>query len=180
MSSLLIKGTSKAGLALPAMLLLALVGVIGGQAGILAVPNFAPFNGPETVIVASRPLVYRTTGDFLRGNASIDGPLVRVERPAPVEIMKYQVSAVDYAACVADGACSRAEPKRRGAGNVPVTGVSFDDAEDFALWLSSRTGVHWRLPTVQEWAFAAGSKAVDPALGTDTDPTDPADLADLQ
>lgn len=175
MSNMLIKDISNAGLTLPAMLLLALLGVIGWQAGILAVPNFARVNGPETVIVASRPFTYRATGEYLRGNSSIDGPLVSVDAPAPVEIMKYQVSAADYAACVADSACSKAEPKRRGAGNVPVTGVSFKDTEDYALWLSSRTGARWRLPTVQEWTFAAGSKAIDPALGTDTDPTDPAE-----
>lgn len=157
------------------MLLLAFLGVIGWQAGISTVPNFAPVNGPETVMIASRPFTYRATGDFLRGNASIDGPLVSVDAPAPVEIMKYQVSAADYAACVADGACSKAEPKRHGTGNIPVTGVSFKDAADYALWLSRRTGAHWRLPTVQEWNFAAGSKAVDPALGADTDPTDPAE-----
>ena len=174
MSSLAIKDTAKAGIALPAALLSALLGVIGWQTGILAVPNLSPVNGPETVVIASRPFAYRETGEFLRDGASIDGPLVQVDAPAPIEIMKYQVSALDYSECVADGACSKAEPKRHGMGNVPVTGVSFTDAEDYALWLSRRTGTHWRLPTVQEWNFAAGSKAVDPALGTETDATDPA------
>jgi formylglycine-generating enzyme required for sulfatase activity len=58
---------------------------------------------------------------------------------------------------------------------VPVTGVSFRDATDYANWLSRETGNIWRLPTVGEWAFAAGSKARDHALGRETDGADPAE-----
>ncbi len=110
----------------------------------------------------------------MRGTAVVDGPLVEVVEPAPLEIMQYQVSVAEYGLCVADGACRKAEPRRRGSGNVAVTGVSFDDATDYAAWLSHRTGETWRLPTVGEWAFAAGSKARDHALDRATDEKDPA------
>lgn len=174
MSSLVLKSESAAGLAVPIVLLMALLGIVGVQTGVFIIPTLAPVVGPETVVIAARPFAYRATGDFQRGSVSIDGPMLEVSDPPPLEIMKYQVSATDYARCVSDGGCAKADPKRRGNGNVPVTGVSFQDATDYAQWLSARSGVRWRLPTVEEWAMAAGSKATDPALGIDSDVTDPA------
>ena len=160
---------------LPALLLAGLVTFMGFQADVIRMPTFATAaSGPETITIAPRPFDYRASGEFIRGGASVDGPLVHVEQPQPLEIMTYQVTAADYAACVADGACRRAEPRRRVTGNVPVTGVSFDDAADYARWLSERTGQTWRLPTIEEWAFAAGSRAVDHALGIEANAADPA------
>jgi serine/threonine-protein kinase len=37
----------------------------------------------------------------------------------------------------------------------PVANVSYKDAEAFAAWLSKRDGVVYRLPTEEEWEFAA-------------------------
>jgi formylglycine-generating enzyme required for sulfatase activity len=163
-------------LALPGLLLAGLVSLIGVQTAIIPLPHLGAARPPvaETVIIAPRAFDYRASGDFLRGSAAVDGPMIHVANPAELEIMTYQVSAADYAQCVADGACKKAEPRKGGTGNVPATGVSFDDASDYAVWVSRRTGATWRLPTVEEWVFAAGSKAVDHALGVETDATDPA------
>jgi formylglycine-generating enzyme required for sulfatase activity len=149
---------------------------MGVQTNLITIPTFGPsMTGPETVLIASRPFDFRAGGDYVSGNAPSDSPMVHVEQPPPLEIMKYQVSAADYAQCVTDGACEKAQPRRRGKGNVPATGVSYDDAIDYAAWLSKQTGATWRLPTIEEWTFAAGSKAVDPALGVKTDTSDPAE-----
>lgn len=162
------------GLTLPAVLLAGLLAVVAGQTGVISWPTGTTVTGPETVTIAARPYSYRATGEFVRGRAAVDGPLVTVEAPARLEIMKYQVSDADYALCVADGACKKADPRRRGEGNVPVTGVSFNDATDYAAWLSASSGQTWRLPTVAEWTFAAGSKARDHALDVAVDERDPA------
>ncbi len=37
----------------------------------------------------------------------------------------------------------------------PVVNVSLNDANDFAAWRSKRDGVTYRLPTEQEWEYAA-------------------------
>ena len=162
-------------LALPALLLVGLVGVIAAQAGVLALPK-SPAEGvfmPATVVVPAHAYGYRAPGEYLRAGTVADAPRIEAEGVA-LEIMTYQVTAADYRACVAEGACKAAEPRRRGDGNVPVTGVSYRDATDYAAWLSARTGARWRLPSVAEWSFAAGSKAVDTALGIETDAANPA------
>lgn len=163
-------------LLLPGALLVGLLAAIAGQTTGLQLPWLAPaLAGPETVTIAPRSYAYRATGDFLSGRQTIDGPMVTMDNPPALDIMTYQVSEADYGHCVADGACKAADPKRRGKGNVAVTGVSFRDATDYAAWLSEETGATWRLPTVAEWTFAAGSKAVDPSLGSGSETTDPAE-----
>ena len=42
-----------------------------------------------------------------------------------------------------------------GRENWPITNVSLDDAEKFAVWRSARDGVRYRLPKEEEWEYAA-------------------------
>ena len=162
-------------LALPTGLL-----IIGGALiGLQLFPtgfSFAPAgtSGPETVTIAPAEFTYRADGVFMRAGQPVDAPLVTAQLEAPLTIMKYQVSAADYAACVADGACAPAEPRNIGTGDVPATGVNYQDATAYAAWLSQQTGQQWTLPTDQQWAFAAGSAFADDALGVAEDETNPA------
>jgi formylglycine-generating enzyme required for sulfatase activity len=48
--------------------------------------------------------------------------------------------------------------------NLPAVQVSWQDATAYATWLSAKTGETWRLPTDEEWVFAAGSRFHDDAL----------------
>jgi formylglycine-generating enzyme required for sulfatase activity len=82
--------------------------------------------------------------------------------------MKYQVSYADYALCVGAGACAAPAPEYVPArADLPVTGVSFEDAQAYASWFSRQTGEAWMLPTDEQLAFAAGSRFPDDALGAD-------------
>jgi formylglycine-generating enzyme required for sulfatase activity len=117
----------------------------------------------ETVTVAPGTFTYRLPGEYLRNGRPVDAPTRQVTFRIGFAIMKYQVSADAYAACVADGACETADG--RTSGDVPVTGVSHRDAEAYAAWLSRRTGEVWRLPTDEEWSFAAAERLHDDALG---------------
>jgi formylglycine-generating enzyme required for sulfatase activity len=42
-----------------------------------------------------------------------------------------------------------------GTERLPVSNVSYEDARAFAAWRSKRDGVTYRLPTEEEWEFAA-------------------------
>lgn len=177
-------GISWTSLALPVLLLSTLLGTAAIQTGLFATAPAGPvLDAPQTVTVAPRSFDYRENGEFYRNGFAVDGPVRSVTMRSALTVMKFQVTAGDYARCVADGACPAAEPSYPVTdGETPVTGVSYDDANAYAAWLSARTGETWRLPTDQELAFAAGSRFPDDALGVDADSKNPADrwLADYR
>ena len=133
---------------------------VGAVAGALAVmkdsPVVPPFAPPETVAVETGEIQFRPLGNFSQGGKTRRPRRLRMTVPG-FDIMKYQVTGGQYAACVADGACA---PARVVAKDMPQTGVNWKDASDFAAWYSRRTGAHWRLPTEAEWQLAAAERYV--------------------
>lgn len=112
-----------------------------------------------TVTIAPRDFSYRMAGDFTRAGAVADAPLTQHRLGKSITIMKSQVTAAAYDECVQARACrplTQVQPPRP---DVPVVGVSWEDATAYARWLSAKTGEVWRLPTSAEWSFAAGSRA---------------------
>ncbi|WP_337181053.1 formylglycine-generating enzyme family protein [Shinella sp.] len=178
-------GNSWTSLALPALLLAALAGGLALKTDLIGSAPAGPvLDEPMTVEIAPRSFDYRESGEFFRNGFAVDGPVKTVAVRRALTIMKYQVTAGDYARCVADGACAAAEPGFAPAdpANTPATGVSYDDAMAYAKWLGARTGEIWVLPSDQDLAFAAGSRFPDDALGVDINSTNPADrwLADYR
>lgn len=99
---------------------------------------------------------------------------VHEERLAGFSIMRRQVSQAEYAACVADGDCPVLETATDGtAADLPAVGLSWQDANAFAAWLSRRSGQRYRLPRHGEWVRAAASSYLDEAPVVD-DPRNPA------
>ena len=94
---------------------------------------------------------------------------------------KYETTIAEYLACVQDGGCK--PPLWLESGNAfnihtgsdkdyfktagmsennkshPITGVSWDDAKAYGVWLSKKTGKDYQLPTEAQWEYAcrAGS-----------------------
>ncbi len=128
--------------------------------------------GPATVQIAPGAIIYRAAGDFTRGGQQAEAPLRELRFTKPLSIMQHQVSAVDYQLCVQDGACHAFERGVTVAADLPAVQVSWHDAQAYAAWLSRKTGKTWRLPSDEEWAYAAGSKFTDDGLSVD--PADPA------
>jgi formylglycine-generating enzyme required for sulfatase activity len=131
----------------------------------------AAFHGlePELVTVAAGTLRYRPAGEFTRAGRPLNTPFVML-RMRPLTIMRRQVTAGEYGACVAEGACPSVAASDA---TLPVVKVSWRDATAYAAWVSYKTGKKFRLPTDDEWAFAAGSRWRDDAL-PEGDPNDPA------
>jgi formylglycine-generating enzyme required for sulfatase activity len=107
-------------------------------------------------------LVAINGGNFLMGRQ--DGSPVETP-PHPVTVQPFmmdrtEVSNTEYAEFVSD---TNHPPPSHWAGKKPpfgqemwpVVNVSFEDANAFAAWRSKRDGVTYRLPTEQEWEYAA-------------------------
>ncbi|MGB3865913.1 MAG: SUMF1/EgtB/PvdO family nonheme iron enzyme, partial [Xanthobacteraceae bacterium] len=73
------------------------------------------------------------------------------------------VTAAEYARCVDDGGCQRIAGSAA-AEDRPMVGVSWRDATAYARWMTAKTGRLHRLPTDEEWVFAAAEKATDDVL----------------
>ena len=127
---------------------------------------------PAVISISPHASTYRVAGEYLLKGVPVDAPRV-AGNVAALSVMRFQVSQSDYARCVADGACKAAADPAADAGQWPVTGVSFVDATNYAAWLSKATGGFWRLPTDEEWAYAAGSRFSDDGLGLAANAADP-------
>jgi formylglycine-generating enzyme required for sulfatase activity len=132
------------------------------------------FHGsPETVEIAETVIEYPLPGEFLAGRQPAAAPVEKRAVPA-FRISKHQVSLADYGGCVADGACVRADASPTN-NDVPVTGVSWLDAQAYVHWYSEGTGQAWRLPTALEAAVAAGERFGGESFSAEADdPGNPA------
>ncbi len=162
-----------ASIALPLTLIAGLAGGIGVQAGIWPTSAKAGI-APATITIPRGSFDHREAGEFLRAGFAVDAPMVTKSFSRPLEITKYQVSVASYDECVAAGGCLKRDTQMSPRADLPVTGVSFDDASAYARWISEKTGEIWRLPRDEELAYAAGSKFPDDALGVDPNSRNPA------
>jgi formylglycine-generating enzyme required for sulfatase activity len=151
-----------------------------GLAGPLAVsPLLGNFGTPDMAlrdrwaIVELHPgtISYRMAGDFTRAGKQAEAPLLALRFAEKLSIMQHQVSATDYQRCVDEAACRALERGVDVAADRPAVQVSWRDADAYAAWLSRKTRERYRLPTDEEWAFAAGSRYQDD--GTPVDDNDP-------
>lgn len=131
------------------------------------IPDTGRYDRPSIVELRPGSISYRVHGDFTRAGKQAAAPLAQVSLSRPLLIMKHQVSAYDYQRCVDDRAC---RPLDRGvvvAADRPAVQVNWHDANGYATWLSRKTGETYRLPSDEEWAFAAGSRFRDDGAAVD-------------
>jgi len=160
-------------------MLIALKLKLAVAAGLLAAPVAMHSLAPATIAsdtefaeIAPAAFGYRMAGDFSRGGRPVEGPQSTIRLSENLRIMKHQVTVAEYSRCIEAGAC----PKIAIADHrpdLPMVGVSWHDADAYAAWISKAAGVTYRLPTDQEWTFAAAESVKD-EIAPLIDPSDPA------
>ncbi len=120
----------------------------------------APSGAPQAVAATLQPgwFAYRPLGDFESDGRTIDAPARATRLDAPLDVMVEPVSQAAYARCAAAAACPKLKAVEPAAETLPVVGVSWLDATAYAEWYAAATGEDWRLPTDEEWAYAAAER----------------------
>ena len=87
---------------------------------------------------------------------SDEEPVHHVTIDYPFAVGKYEVTFVEWDACVAGGGCShRPGDEGWGRGTRPVIKISWEDAQEYVKWLSRKTGKSYRLLSEAEWEYVA-------------------------
>ena len=112
-------------------------------------------------------MVVLPAGTFVMGARTLQtetGPVTRYtewpRRPvtiaAPFAIGRFEVTAGEWHACLADGGCiARRIARGKLAADQPAGWLSWHDATLYVRWLGVRTGQRYRLPSEAEWEYAA-------------------------
>jgi len=117
-----------------------------------------------TLPLAFEPkMVFITGGRFQMGSPASEKGRYGHEKQHSVQVGDFWMAQTEttfkqWQACVDDGGCQsnkRPDDEGWGRGNRPVINVNWQDANQYAHWLSKKTGKNYRLPTEAQWEYAA-------------------------
>jgi formylglycine-generating enzyme required for sulfatase activity len=105
-------------------------------------------------------MVVIPAGTFMMGSKEAAGqngehPQHEVAIARAFGVGKFEVTFAEWDVCEAAGGCIELAGTRFGRGEVPASGVTWDEAQQYVSWLSKLTGKTYRLLTEAEWEYAA-------------------------
>ena len=130
----------------------------GAEAASLSVPDQYL---PELVEI---PAGEMAVSDPDRRSSRADGVEPRrVVFERPFQIGRFEITFEQWDYCHRAGGCAH-HPSDKGWGRAdrPVIDVSWDDIAQYLDWLSAATGARYRLPTQDEWEYAARAGSPEP------------------
>jgi formylglycine-generating enzyme required for sulfatase activity len=109
---------------------------------------------PTMVVVPAGSFVMGSP-DTEKGRGPNEGPRRQIEIASQFAVSKYPVTFAEWDACTAVGGCTTVSDSGYGRGHKPVINVTWEQAHQYAEWLSQMTGQNYRLLTEAEFEFAA-------------------------
>lgn len=118
---------------------------------------------PDTVLIRGGPFTMgRAPGDGIPADETPAHPVTMPDfriGKTPVTNREYfeyvRLAGVSVAPEVGWALAQRGQEPRQGTEDLPVVGVSWDEALAYCRWLSEKTGCVYRLPSEAEWERAA-------------------------
>ena len=110
------------------------------------------------VTIAPGKVEYLATAESLVNGMPVAPARLTARFDKALSVMRRLVSQAEYAECVQANGCRPLHKDQRNdvSPELPVVGVSWEDATAYARWYSEKTGKTYRLPTYAEWAYLAG------------------------
>lgn len=138
--------------------LLAHAGLAGSE---VASPSVPEKFLPELISIPAGEMAVKNS-DRRSATGADAGPR-RVVFERPFRIGKFEVTFEQWDYCHQAGGCEhRPDDKGWGRADRPVIDVSWDDIAQYLDWLSAVTGERYRLPTEDEWEYAARAGSPEP------------------
>ena len=113
---------------------------------------------PEVVVVPAGSFMMGAPEEE-EGSRPHERPVHQVDFANAFAIGIHEVTFAQWDACVAAGGCDGYTPvifhEEEARANRPVDAMNWQDAQNYAAWLSAHTGQTYRLPSEAEWEYAA-------------------------